>query len=118
MHRDMEVVRQIITAVKEADGISVSGVPGVSDEVFGFNAALLIEAGLIKGRIIEQGDPPLPALVDIFRLTWQGCDFADSITDETVWKKAKEHVIKPGASWTFALLAEYLKGLISDQLGL
>jgi len=118
MHRDMEVIRQIILAAKDADGVSVSGIAGVSDEVFSFNAALLIEAGLAKGRVMEQGDPPMPTMVDIFRLTWAGCDFADSINDETIWKKAKENIIKPGASWTFALLGEYLKMLLSEKLGL
>lgn len=118
MHRDMEVIRQIILAAKEADGVSVSGIPGVSDEVFSFNAALLIEAGLAKGRLQEQGDPPLPTMVDIFRLTWAGCDFADSINDETIWEKAKENIIKPGASWTFVLLGEYLKALLAEKLGL
>lgn len=114
----MEVIRQIVLAAKKTDGVSVSGIPGISDEVFSFNAALLIEAGLAKGRLTEEGDPPLPAFVDIFRLTWAGCDFADSINDETIWEKAKENIIKPGASWTFALLGEYLKMLLNEKLGL
>ena len=118
MHRDMEVIRQIILASKEADGVSVSEIAGVSNEVFCFNAALLIEAELAKGRAMDSGDPPLPVAVDIFRLTWAGCDFADSINDETIWNKAKENILKPGASWTFVLLGEYLKALLAEKLGL
>lgn len=118
MHRDMEVIRKIIIITKETEGVSVSSVAGIADEIFCFNAALLIEAGLVKGRVMESGDPPLPVAVDIFRLTWEGCDFADSINDETIWNKAKENIIKPGASWTFVLLGEYLKMLLAEKLGL
>ena len=52
------------------------------------------------------------------RLTWEGHDFADSIADDTLWKKAKEKVIKPSASWTFAILGEYLKFEIKHRLGI
>jgi hypothetical protein len=38
--------------------------------------------------------------------------------DDTVWKKAKEHVLKPGASWTFDILKEWLKAEAKSRLGL
>ena len=51
----------------------------------------------------------IPSAAAIVRLTWAGHDFLDSSRDNKIWKLAKEHVIKPGASWTFSLLLEWLK---------
>lgn len=48
----------------------------------------------------------------IWRLTWSGQDFAQSIMDDTLWRKAKENVLKPLGSWTFAVLGDYLNGEI------
>ena len=37
-------------------------------------------------------------------------------TNDTVWRTAKEKVLKPGVSWTFELLKETLKALAKQQL--
>jgi hypothetical protein len=39
-------------------------------------------------------------------------DFADAIVDDTLWRKAKDQVIKPSASWTFGILLGYLRAEI------
>jgi len=54
--------------------------------------------------------------MDIVRLTWEGCDFADAVRSDTLWKKAKEMVIKPTASFTFGLLKDWLKSEIAQGL--
>jgi hypothetical protein len=69
---------------------------------------LMNEAGLIQAHFIE-GNDVLPDDVGYLRLTWDGHDFLDATKDSKIWKMAKEHVIKPGASWTFSLLLEWLK---------
>ncbi|MDG2617731.1 DUF2513 domain-containing protein [Thermoleptolyngbya sichuanensis XZ-Cy5] len=52
----------------------------------------------------------------IGRLTWQGCEFADAVADDRLWNKAKENVLKPGISFTFDVLKEWLKAEISQGL--
>jgi hypothetical protein len=42
-------------------------------------------------------------------LTWDGHEFLDAMRDDTLWKRAKEKFIKPGASWTAKAVFEYLK---------
>lgn len=107
MHRDMDVIRKIVLAVRAAPDV-VNSVEGISREDFAYHAQLLEEAGLVSAAIQGQGKRIAEAAV-IFRLTWAGQDFADTIVDGTLWNKAKENIIKPSASWTFGILLEYLK---------
>jgi len=73
----------------------------------------MVEAALMP----DNGKEPA-IMARVFRLTWNGQDFADAATDDTIWKKAKEKVLQPASSWTFALLLEYLKAEIKAKLGL
>lgn len=113
MKRDMDVVRQIVLAVRDASGV-VRAVPGIDDATFIEHAQLLHEAGLIEASIQVVQHRATVAL--IWRLTWGGQDFAQSVADDTLWRKAKENVIKPLGSWTFAVLGEYLKGEIMRRV--
>lgn len=118
MDRDMDTIRKIVLAVKAANG-HITRVDGVTQEVFAYHAALLQEAGLAKCHIEEDSDSPsaIPSIAVIWRLTWAGHDFADSIKDENLWDKAKTNVLKPAASWTFGVLLEYLKQEILRRVG-
>ena len=110
MKRDMDVIRQIVLAVRDASDV-VREVPGIDQAVFIEHARLLHEAGLIDAAI--QVVQHRATLALIWRLTWAGQDFAQSVVDDTVWHKAKENVLKPMGSWTFAILGDYLKGEIT-----
>lgn len=114
MHRDMDIIRKIVLAVREAPE-HVNAVDGVSSDEFARHAQWLEEAGLVAAAIQGGGKQTAKAAV-IFRLTWAGNDFADSIIDDTLWKKAKDNVIKPSASWTFGILLEYLKVEIKSRI--
>lgn|GEM_PF-6936360 len=52
----------------------------------------------------------------IFRLTWAGQEFADSVRDESTWRKVTDVIIRPGASWTFSILAEILRDAARAKL--
>lgn len=119
MNRDMDAIRKILFAVKEANQ-AVSKVDGVEDDVFKFNAMLLIEAGLVLGASQPSGrsSSPVPAATLIRRLTWEGYDFVDSIEDDDIWQKAKQKVLNPAGSWTFSILSEYIKYEIKTKLGM
>ena len=113
MKRDMDVIRQIVLAVREAQGV-VREVPGIEQALYFEHALLLEEAGLIQASIQVTQHRVTVAL--IWRLTWAGQDFADAITDDTLWRKAKDNVLKPAGSWTFGVLLEYLKSEITGRL--
>lgn len=114
MKRDMDIVRQIIMATaRQPFGQQLFAVDGVSEEDFVAHTAWLIEAGLVVGEA-EIGAGSFASLARIARLTWDGCEFADSVMSDTLWSKAKSTIIKPGLSFTFDILREWLKAEITN----
>lgn len=116
MKRDMDLIRRIALEVEDMDfGYSLTGMEeeGVDAATFGIHATWMKEAGLIDAVIQEysSGEPPKAR---IFRLTWAGCEFADAIRDDNLWRKAKANVLKPGMSFTFDVLKEWLKSEIAQ----
>ena len=82
-----------------------------------YHSALLIEAGMVHGQIIPDGDgQPVGAI--ILRLTWAGHEFLDAARNETIWKKAGERVKKSGVDVTLSLMKEILNQLLKQSLGL
>lgn len=45
---------------------------------------------------------------------WAGCEFVDAIRDDTLWQKAKVNVLRPGMSFTFDVLKDWLKTEITQ----
>jgi len=85
-------------------------------ELVVYNLALMVDAGFLVGNIIEDHEGS-PVGASIIRMTWAGHDFLDSIRDPSVWQKVRDRVIKPGVSWSFSILVEFLKAEAQRQLG-
>ena len=116
MQRDMDLIRKIVLTVRDSTGV-VNKLEGVEELAYRYHANLLLEAGLAVGAASKEVmGTGAPGHVMIFRLTWAGHDFADSISSDTIWKKAKDNVLKPSASWTFEILKEYLKAEIKTHI--
>jgi hypothetical protein len=113
MKRDMDLIRRMLLWVEAEDLEPLQDVDG---KILSFHAALLEEAGLVKAYITYSAEEPSGFV--IHRITWAGYEFLESIRDKTIWEKAQKYILKPGASWTFAILAEYLKGEIKERLGM
>lgn len=116
MKREMELIRQILQraeALEFEEGEPYerycSRTPNEAYQI-----ALMKDAGLADAEIDTTNG--IPSGATISRLTWAGHDFLDSSRDSKIWKMAKEHVIKPGASWTFSLLLEWLKQQARQQV--
>jgi Hypothetical protein (DUF2513) len=106
MKRDMDLVRLLL--LKQETGEDPTGLVDFSVEDQIYNLQLMHDAGLIEASFV-QGNDGTPVGANIMRLTWDGHDFLDACRDSKLWKLAKENVLKPGASWTFSLLFEWLK---------
>lgn len=116
MKRDMDLVRRIVLATEDLPyGGQLESLPGVEQEDFIVHVLWLKEAGLIDG-IAEAGSGSWAKYAIAFRLTWSGCEFASAVRDETLWKKAKEGVMKPSMSFTFDVLKDWLKAEITQGL--
>lgn len=79
-----------------------------------YQIELMRDAGLVDAVVDTVSG--IPSEAAIIRLTWAGHDFLDSSRDSKIWKLAKEQVIKPGASWTFSLLMDWLKQQAHQQV--
>jgi Hypothetical protein (DUF2513) len=50
-----------------------------------YQLAQLIEGDLLAGKILAGGTAP-PVAVVVFKLTWQGHDYLDSVRDPDIWQ--------------------------------
>lgn len=110
MKRDMEIIRQILLNAEDDKypyGARV-WLDGVPDKTCAYHVALILDAGLAEGRVLKSSDSPYAAAL-IDRLTSAGHDFCDGIRQDTIWNKAKEHILKPGASYGLSILIEYVR---------
>src|ERR1017187_6285328 len=104
MKRDMELIRWLL--IEQESGESLPEVTRYPEDVQLYHFKLLADTNLIEASFIPEVGVPKQALIR--RITWAGHDFLDSSRDSKLWKMAKDHIIKPGASWTFSLLVEWL----------
>jgi Hypothetical protein (DUF2513) len=113
MKRDMEIIRLLL--IQQETGDEPSELKEYDEKLVVYNVALMLDAGFIEGSVIsnESGSPRGAVII---RLTWAGHDFLDSTRDPRIWKLAKEKLLKPGISWTFSLLTEYLKAEAHKRL--
>jgi hypothetical protein len=113
MKRNMDLARDLLLFAEDGNGARIAQYS--PDDCAG-HFLILKDAGLVLG--VVSGNDMNPGRYMIHRLTWQGHEFLQSMRDDTVWKKAKEHVLIPGASWTFDLLKEWAKHEIQSRLGI
>jgi len=112
----MELVRLLLMR-SEGDEVAATVCEEFSVEERAYHVQLLIDAGLVEG-IVRKGPQGAFTGAIVSRLTWDGHDFLQSVREDTVWNKAKEQVLKPGASWTFDILKEWAKYELKKKLGL
>jgi len=116
MKRDMDVVRQILQATEDLDHEGqLTKLSGVDQHTFVHHVILMKEAGLIEAQAMA-GSGSMANFARVTRLTWAGHEFLDAARDDTLWQKAKTNVMRPGLSFTFDLVKEWLKTEISQGL--
>ena len=106
MERNMELIRLLL--IQYEAGSPPAGLENYSQQQVLYNLLLMKDAGLIEAYFLE-GNDVLPMGVRNVRLTWVGHDFLDAARDDTIWNKAKDKFLKPGISWTFSILSDWLK---------
>lgn len=112
MKRDADIIRRIALATEAISPTEVlSSLDEVDPTLFAAHVKLMIDAGLIEGRVTTFMSGNAAAVV--MRLTWAGHDFAEAARSDTLWAKAKKSVIANGAAWTLDLLKDWLKSEVA-----
>jgi len=115
MKRDMNLIRLLLL---ETEGEEPKpDLSAFSEDRRLYHSALLIEADLVHGQIIEDSNGQ-PAGTVILRLTWAGHEFLDAARNDNIWHKAGERVKKSGVDVTISLMKEILNQLLKQSLGL
>jgi hypothetical protein len=118
--RDFDLIRKILLEVQASPAgvrpFSVEFPDKYDQAVVNEHVELLIEAGLIKGKLIK-GRSGVVGMA-IHALTWEGHDFIQAAEKDAIWKKSLEIVKDKGGAITFDLLKELLKSVAKSALGL
>jgi hypothetical protein len=120
MKRDMDLIRKMLLALESEEPSEIAWKDvkeGYSEEQYAYHGNWLIDSGLVEGSSVTDGQG-LPSGNILLYLTWNGCDFLDSIRDASIWEKTKANLLKPGASMTFALIKEYATFQVKQKLGI
>lgn len=112
MKRDIELIRLLLLQQEIGEAPPELANYPVEEQIY--NLQLMDDANLIVAHF-GKGNQGEVVNVVIRRLTWAGHDFLDATKDSKIWKTAKENIIKPGVSWTFQTLLEYLKHEINQR---
>ena len=115
MQRDMDLVRRIALATAELKPTEVlTKLEDTEDSAFVMHVQWMAEAGLLHATQSPKDSKAPATFAAVFRLTWAGCEFADAARNDTLWNKAKASVLKPGMSFTFDVLRDWLKAEITQ----
>ena len=115
MKRDMDLIRLLLLQIEgEPPAPHLSG---YTDQQKLYHLALLIEADLVDGRVVHNGQAEV-AQAHVIRLTWKGHEFLDAARDQGVWDQAWKKLREQGFQVTIAVMTELLTAVAKSRLGL
>ena len=114
MKLDMDLVRELLLKVESLEPYRGKlSTKGNNNMVEAEHLELLIEANFCKGQFLHfLGET---AQVEIYRLTWEGHQFLNTIRDDETWSKTKSTLNKFG-SFTIDLIQKVAVDIISKNI--
>ena len=119
MKRDLDLVRQLmlqIEALPAAPPVQYR-TSEIEDPVLLAHLEMLIEAGLVNGRISRsqgtRGD-----VISVSGLTWQGHEWIDMVRSQSLWNEVKTTVLEGGGVLTFELTKAVAAKIFRTRLAL
>lgn len=107
MKRDMELVRQILITVGDAEGpVDIERFVDArfSMELIAYHVSLMEAHGLVDAEILYADDRAYRGVIG--GLTWEGADFLDAIGDDGIWKRTKAAIKSVSSSVTMQTIRE------------
>lgn len=120
MRRDLDLVRDILIQVGEADGpVDYEDLGGGRPlALVAYHCNLMAQHGLIDLGLVRRDSGGDYMVLQVNGLTWDGEDYLAAIADPGVWKKAKAEVAKVAKSVTFAALKTAAVLIVEQQIKL
>jgi len=119
MKRDLDLVRQLmlqIEALPAAPPVQYR-MSEIEDPVLLAHLEMLIEAGLVNGRISRsqgaRGD-----VISVSGLTWQGYEWIEMVRSQSLWNEVKSAVLDGGGVLTFELTKAVATKILRARLAL
>lgn len=119
MKRDWDVIREILQKTEELEPNKMLELSHFEENkwiVISYHVQILSEAGLIQATISEVDEEPYTFW--IYRLTWEGHEFLDSIRNDSIWMKTKSKIFEKGGSMTFDIVKAVAFDFIKNAIGL
>jgi len=99
------------------EGEAPEGMSKYTEEQVLYHCGLVIEAGLVDGKVIRGNQGQIVGAV-MQQLTWAGHDFLDAARNENIWKRAQEKIASIGGAWTVEILKALLLREAKNALGI
>lgn len=113
MKRDFDLVRALLRELEALpaeprSSIAMPHVEGFTEAEVGYHAYIMNQAGLVEVANFRPIDRSAQFAIPV-ALTWAGHEFLSAAADDTLWSRAKTHVIGPAGKVAFSVLLEWLK---------
>ena len=122
MDRNWNLIREILLKLKEMPpekgNLLLEDFPSDKAHEYSYHVELLMDAGLIKGRLSDEIYGTAPQDFWISGMTWEAHELLDSIQNDTIWKKVKNRFSKEGVAMTFALVKLVALEQVKETLGM
>lgn len=120
MKRDMDLVRYILIRVGDSSGY-VDARDLLCDKYSDLSQIhchikIMTEAGLIESKIISGWNNEIFES-GIITLTWNGNEFLDVVSNDTVWHRTKSKVLDTVGNASIDVFKSVATGIISSMLG-
>ena len=120
MKRNFDLIRKIILDIQSlpanTQDACLEYTGEYSQDDVNEHVAILIEAGLVKGKPIRAMGGIIE--VSVQSLTWEGHNFAEIAENNVLWKKAISTINEKGGTITFEVLKSLLGSLALKAAGL
>lgn len=125
MQRNWDTVRLILTKLEDKKVTphyltleDFGDIDAQKKHEISYHVRLLMEIGLIEGKIQSLIGGGGPSDFAIIQLTWSGHEFLDSIRNDTVWNKTKEVFASKGLDMTFDSIKTVASWCLNSMLDL
>lgn len=116
MKRDADLARQILLETENIPfdgGVHEIKILGYSAEEIAYHLLLARDAGLLEVKDLSGNEY---VMVRVTRLTHDGHEFLDAARSDTIWKKAKDTVLKNTGTLTLEALKITLAMLMKQAI--